>query len=256
MKLRTRHTVLFFCTIMFTSLGNAQWPQPGSGGEIRRFASISTGGCAISGDDAQKIRLSDLRYNSPPFSRGDPDEPISKGFIIAATDAGLAFDVDAEYGVYDDSSPNALAIPVDITTLRNQKPDGTVLIGRRLILEEQRRSQAYWGTSVTLFIAHEFAHIRQFKKRLNLPIQQRELHADYMAGWYLGAWNRNTGGTYANMEFAARALFSKGDYEFNALASHGSPEKRVSALKAGYRVGLARYSMEDAFRSGVDFVQK
>ncbi|GGB93701.1 hypothetical protein [Pseudoduganella buxea] len=239
------------------SLGTAaQWPQSGPGGAVHRFSGFATGGCAVSAEQLQTMYLSDLRYKTPPFGTDDPDHPIADSFSNAATDASLVFDVDAVYGLYDDVKPNALAVPFNLGDPRDAKTDGTVLLGRRLILEEQRRNPRFWGTSVTLFMAHEYAHIRQFKKQLRLPLRQGEVHADFMAGWYLGAWNRATGGTFANMEVAARALFNKGDYAFNSATSHGTPEQRVGALRAGYGAGAQGAGLDVAFQRGIVYVRE
>lgn len=256
MNARPRNILLILCAATLTNVTCAQWPRADAGGTIRRIPEVVTGGCARSSADVARMDLKSLSYKSPPFTRGDPDEALSEGLMNSAATIGVSFEVDPEYGVYNDSVPNALALPVDISNGKPRPSEGTVLIGRHLILEEQRRSSEYWGTSVTMFMAHEFAHIHQYKKNLNLPVRQRELHADFMAGWYLGETNRRTGGSFANMEFAARSLFAKGDYEYNAANAHGSPEQRVGALLAGYKVGLARRPLEDAFQRGIAYVQE
>lgn len=59
----------------------------------------------------------------------------------------------------------------------------------------------------------------------------RELHADYMAGYYLG---RKGLVTSSGVEEFATSLFEKGDYNFTSPQHHGTPIQRVAAMRGGY----------------------
>jgi len=62
---------------------------------------------------------------------------------------------------YDDKDvPNAEAFP---KTKLPQYPSGTVIFGQSMLLKEFNFSRS--GTTAPVIIAHEFAHIIDFKKK-------------------------------------------------------------------------------------------
>jgi len=110
---------------------------------------------------------------------------------------------------------------------------GTVVFGLTLVSQELQTE--YGGAAIAGIAAHEGAHIFQLKRdyvgRLHAPTARpRELHADYMAGYYFA----RTGRTERSLIAFAESLFSKGDYEFNHPDHHGTPDERVSAMRHGY----------------------
>jgi predicted metalloprotease len=106
------------------------------------------------------------------------------------------------------------------------------------------------GLSIAAIMAHEFAHIAQFRRGPNEPTIIRELHADFLAGWYLA---NDPQFQLSNVEPAFRAFYDRGDYQFNRQTSHGTPQQRLSAVKAGYqRVGT---SLDRAYTDGLAFVK-
>lgn len=116
---------------------------------------------------------------------------------------------------------------------------GSVVFGLNLLFEELTRS--WWGAAVVGIMAHEWAHIRQQNMGLAAATPVKELHADYMAGWYLGMKERagNLGRT--PLSGLANSLFSKGDYQFNNPDHHGTPRQRVSAMTAGFDLVRSHY---------------
>jgi hypothetical protein len=147
---------------------------------------------------------------------------------------------------YDDSgSRNAFAVP-DVVDPRF--PDGTVVCGLELISTELKRDGR--GYAVPTILAHEFAHIMQFKLIQGFQGSSRaELHADYMAGWYLA---REMASLITDPQSSLKAFFEIGDYEFNSPDHHGTPEERLGALERGWSVGAL--SPYDAFTSGRRYV--
>jgi hypothetical protein len=107
------------------------------------------------------------------------------------------FEVNPGLGFYDDTdAPNALALP---QALVQGAPDGTILMGIKLYLQDIER---YYGRifeagrinpyflkqalNCNIIMAHEFGHILQYKAGMNPEGPwQMELHADYLAGWWL-----------------------------------------------------------------------
>jgi len=141
------------------------------------------------------------------------------------------FGVAPAFGCFNDgTSPNALATNAPLAGQR----DGTVLFGRRLLMEEVPKGE--WAAAVLGIMAHEWAHIRQFKVQDARATKFRELHADCCAGWYLG-WKRANGRTFVGHSFL-QSLFEKGDFAFNSPTHHGTPEERVEAMQVGFGIAM------------------
>lgn len=144
------------------------------------------------------------------------------------------------YAMDDYDSPNAFATP---ELIKHNKPDGTILIGLNLMSKEMERSgQFMWGTQVIISImAHEFAHIWQFKNNKNniQPGRIMELQADALAGWYIGKRAKfvNSAGIPINSELMMQSFYSKGDYQFNSPQHHGTPRERLKYFADGLNLG-------------------
>lgn len=131
---------------------------------------------------------------------------------------------------YDDSEgENAMATSA-VTNF--QFPDGTVIIGLRLIQAELYRDGGV-GLSIPGILAHEYAHIVQFKAGRHPATPVNELHADFLAGWYLARRGYN----YFTVGPAFQSFFSKGGYDFNSPNFHGTPQQRLTAIQAGFNNG-------------------
>lgn len=166
----------------------------------------------------------------------------------------------------DKDSPNAFAVPID--TL-----DGyykTVAFGETLVWSHHLK-EGYKNVALSVIMAHEWAHILQFKLNPNLPSKgkSRELHADYMAGYYISrkqvassvGWV-----SWPDVQACAKDLFDIGDYSFNSPSHHGTPEERMTAFNAGYTLALDKMnkgeiespsdlSAQKAFAAGVNYVK-
>jgi hypothetical protein len=144
-----------------------------------------------------------------------------------------------------DPSPNAYATP----EVANQfGPDGTVLLGQNLMSLELGQDPS--GAALVAVMAHEFAHLVQFKNGFASPGKRAELHADFIAGWYL-----NLRGRYAwvNLMPVLRVFYQLGDYEFNSPSHHGTPDERLLVAQAGFNSGAANISQ--AYTLGLQFVR-
>jgi hypothetical protein len=134
------------------------------------------------------------------------------------------------YYIYEHGQPNAFASP-NMSDARY--PDGTMVLGLKLIQEECSPSRSGTCVSVAVVMAHEFAHILDFKyKYVKRGGKIPELFADYMAGVYLHT--RELTFSYTDIAEAAQSIFGKGDYDFNNPLHHGTPQERMNALLAGY----------------------
>lgn len=144
-----------------------------------------------------------------------------------------------------DQSPNAFATPEIANALG---PDGTILFGQNLLARELARDPG--GGTVVAVMAHEFGHLAQFRAGFREPGKRPELHADFMAGWYL-----NLRGRYAwvNLMPALRIFYELGDYSFNSPQHHGTPQERLAAAQAGFNSGAV--TAAQAYALGWQFVR-
>jgi hypothetical protein len=179
---------------------------------------------------------------------------------MAQNDFGVA----AALCFYDDSEGmNAMAMP---DPLFPDGPDGTVLMGDNLTRLEWRREPIIplgpfnfsvggaWQ-SVEIIVAHEYAHILQYKKGLppNGPWEM-EPHADFMAGWLLGVKMERMVKFYGQdigsfrIEEGAKSMFQKGDTLFNDRQHHGEPQLRAAMVHGGFNARKA--NVTEAFELG------
>lgn len=229
-----------------------QWPKGGSSTEESAHKYSGTGGCYIR--DAQlPVLLSSIRY-TVIISGNDADNEIFRGLQNADRLIGRAFGVDVVYGLYSDESPNAFATAKDIAEMGNR--DGTVLIGRKLVQSERHSNPQMWTASLTYVLAHEYAHSLQFKRGLDLKNPDLELHADYLAGWWLGQENAKHSAYYTDMSVVISSILAKGSYAFNSPEFHGTARQRREALNSGYNSGYEGKTLGSAFRDGIRVAQR
>jgi hypothetical protein len=168
-----------------------------------------------------------------------------------------AFDVYPGFGFIDDSDgENAYAARED----RIAGTHGTVYFGLTLF----RRTMARFddgGMAVLAICAHEFAHIHQFwsgyhkelTETLDGKVRLAELHADYLAGYFLA--RRKAEYTQLNIQGAGALIESLGDTEFSSPEHHGTPAQRVHAIEAGYAYGTTgNHVIAEAAREGSKLV--
>jgi hypothetical protein len=160
--------------------------------------------------------------------------------------------------IYENGDPNAFAS----TQISHPSfPDGTVVLGLKMIQQECSQSRSGTCVSMAVVMAHEFAHILDFKNRF---VKQKgkmpELFADYMAGVYLHT--RELTFSFTDIKEAAESIFSKGDYSFNDPQHHGTPQERMDALLAGYNFsrkmassGKTYFSVNNAMQAAKTYLK-
>ena len=137
------------------------------------------------------------------------------------------------FGYYNDGRDlNAIATSATAVS----RTGGTVAFGRNL-LDAQLRIDSK-GISVVAICAHEFAHILQFRTVLNnrledrYPSYCRELHADYLAGFYLFWFQEERN---SDLQGVGRAWEEMGPSRFTADLTHGTAAMRLDCIQQGYR---------------------
>jgi len=205
------------------------------------------GGCGISA-----AALGDA--NGPRLARNTGNAFVDSGFARSRTFMVHAFGVSPAFAFLDDSeSPNAFATPDNIVGW--DRGNGSVVFGVRLLTEEVAADPQTWGSALSLIMAHEWGHIKQFYTTGPLPSPLAELHADFLAGWWLGGFNLMTNGWGINPNSAGRSVFNKGDFEFNSPQHHGTPQQRLTAMAAGYQLSVgSNPNIAQAFQAGLRFL--
>jgi hypothetical protein len=155
--------------------------------------------------------------------------------------------------VEETNSPNAWAIPE--TLISGTK--GTVLIGLKLIAFLMQSQNG--GASVAGVCAHECGHIYQYSSgaaerfgTTDYGRILRELHADFIAGYYMG---RRKEYTADHVRLFSRTLFDVGTYDFANPQYHGSPALRATSMEAGYHQAATGVAFADAAIKGEAYVR-
>jgi hypothetical protein len=136
---------------------------------------------------------------------------------------------------------------------------GTVLYGRTLFRDLLERYDD-GGVSILAVAAHEFAHIAQFRSNLDHDllagqpnVKRTELHADFMAGYFLGL--RKRAEPSLSVWAAGNTLYRIGDYDFNNRDHHGTPDERVRCAERGYALGYDEKDFAYAFSRAAEYVR-
>jgi predicted metalloprotease len=136
-----------------------------------------------------------------------------------------------------------------------------VLVGEQLFSELMKRTDD-GGMTVIAICAHEFGHIHQMRagyqddlQRLDKTVRPIELHADYLAGYFLAL--RKKDHPDLNLQDVGRTFYRLGDTDFTAPQHHGTAQERVAAITAGYDLGRKESDdIDQVAKAGVDYVRR
>lgn len=164
------------------------------------------------------------------------------------------FGVIPPFDFYDDSgAPNARAFRPTADF-----PQGKVIFGFQLYNELMTKDPT--GASVLAVLAHEYGHITFFlsgQEQLILggrkTVKRSELHADYLAGYYLGVRKRES--PKVSLWKAGRLIWSIGDTAFDNEDHHGTPDERRLSAEAGFKLGFDQApQFQTAFASATTYI--
>lgn len=116
---------------------------------------------------------------------------------------------------------------------------GVVLYGTGEFSDNMARDPH--GRIVMSIVAHEFGHVLQYKLGHALALRSPrgvklvELHADFLAGFYMGL--RQARLPEMPLEEVFKEFWSIGDRKFDSPGHHGTHEERLHAVARGYRLG-------------------
>lgn len=196
------------------------------------------------------------------LASGSGDSAFDQALGLALIDVSRAFSVFPTFVYYDDatSGKNALATDEKLRGFE-RKSDGTVLFGLGLLGELRRLKGG--DAAVLAICAHEFGHIHAFQSgvfdqidRLYLHQYTKELHADFLAGYFIGEYVSK----YPALDvFGVAQQWSRmGATDFNRPGSHGTAWMRRDALEAGFYFAADRRarSIRDASAAGLDHIKR
>ncbi|MBY5762568.1 hypothetical protein HFO06_05530 [Rhizobium leguminosarum] len=214
------------------------------------------GGCYLLAPEARQASDQQTLFssNNDKFTTGDAILDSHLGKALVRTSKFMS--VTPAFGFYDEE--NAQASPHSSPSVAGTW--GTVLFGRPLFRKEME-VQDKTGITVITIIAHEFAHILQYSLNLDkellegqTTVKRLELHADILAGFFLGARKRET--PSLSMYSAGEVFNRIGDSKFTDRNHHGTPEERVSASQFGFDRGrTGGYSLDTIVKEGVNYVK-
>jgi hypothetical protein len=180
-----------------------------------------------------------LQANGINMFRTSGNSDLDRSINLELTHIAESFKVLPGFGFYDDSDgQNAFALDEDLIPHTR----GTVIFGKQL-LSDELDSNEWGGLAVAGIMAHEFGHIFQYQSKFYDLLTQTqttdrllELHADYLAGYYLGLKRLRSG--EIDIKGFLDSLYLKGDTDFNSSDHHGTPMERAEVMLAGYKMGL------------------
>ena len=231
---------------------------------ISESCSISSTGCLIESDEVQRLSsnrdflqlnsINDVRREHMIMTTGDED--LDRALGRALIKLTRIFSVYPGIGFIDEGRHrNRNAFATNRTLVTNTW--GTVLFGQKLFayLMEQDRQ----GWAVLAVMAHEMGHIAQFRSGIYSTLMQGqstvkrlELHADLLAGYFLGVRKREQ--PSISIFRAGTELYKIGDFDFNNPTHHGTPDERLDAAEAGFKMALSGRHFQEVFSRGAELI--
>jgi hypothetical protein len=134
------------------------------------------------------------------------------------------------YFLLEDYGGNAFFIPVC-----ESQCNGTICLGIKELYEQYRNDPSL--TTIKATLAHEFAHCVQHGLGFltGWRGKHRELHADFIAGYYLR--KTNPGLSVDLLMKSINSFWSKGDDNFFSPDHHGTNQERGYAFMSGWNLG-------------------
>lgn len=226
-----------------------------SGKRLRAESDDLYHGCFLSSSEFRSV---DINFGEIDTSTGN--RTIDRAIGTTLTRISDLFDVHPGFGFYDDEDdPNAFA--TEITALGGTR--GTVGFGYTLLEEQiEKHPSGISVMGIMGIIAHEFGHIVQFSPDVRSELQKvqptlrlKELHADFLAGFYAG--RRRLSHMNMDTDGLGDAFLALGNFNTRSPEHHGTGEERLEALIQGFQLGKQGEStINDAVEEGIQAVRR
>jgi len=247
MKLTARFLTMLTAFLLLSSLATTAQAQRGTRLNLR----VSTYGCLAG--DSKTTDLENVYVNTGW-------QALDTAMLEDITALNRVFGVNVPLYFLDDKSKNAFFVALKFPPLMqldgmdpNLPVTGSVFMDATLLKSEFQEGGGS-GMSIPAILGHEYAHAMQSANNFPLSGKWAELHADYLAGWFIALRG------IFRLQDPNRAwisIASKGDYNFFEKGHHGSPQERAEAFAAGYLL-LAngrQTSGVTAYSAGYQFVR-
>lgn len=220
-------------------------------------------GCFVESNNAALVQGANLSTGSnshlpaevSTMMRSTGDKDLDRSFDRALQRLAETFDVWPKVGFYDDGdAPNALAMRYNVGGTH----EFAVVFGRNYFKKQMEYDPS--GISLLQTAAHEFAHVWVYKDDLfeairggQPTVKRIEMHADCLAGYYLGIRKRDN--PQASFWAAGIGRWQSGDTQFRNMHHHGTPDERLAAAEHGFKLGfLENRTPKQAFASATAYV--
>ena len=130
---------------------------------------------------------------------------------------------------------------------------GTMSLGKNLVKRElgQTPKDAPRNFTIAAIMAHELGHMAQFVRKSRLSPPQKELQADFLAGWSIRCAKRSTNPELHEGDIF-KTVYDLGDELHYSTRHHGTSEERLMAFLKGFQV--VSDDIEVAYAKGKDYV--
>ena len=187
------------------------------------------------------------------FRSGNQDFDRALGRALVRL--SIEFNVSPAFGYVEDK---AIGNAIATSQSRFLNTQGTVLFELNYL--RGFLNEVDDGDVVILGIcAHEFGHISQyfggayeFLRASHHTVKLVELHADYLAGYFMALLKRDR--PTLKLRSFGRAFFELGTYDREDPGFHGTPDERLQAVEAGYFSGPSLRDFHSAYKTGIKFV--
>jgi hypothetical protein len=172
------------------------------------------------------------------------EDELPSGFLTTCNNIKNFFGVNCDFRIYNDQQTSGAKTYCSCTSAGC---NSTVFVGKKLLSEYANgfsTIDGLWG-----IMAHELAHVLQCQSNLQLTGAHRELHADFLAGYFLGVKMKVQ---LTNIAAFSNELFKRGDFMFNSSQHHGTPQARVYYMSVGASLGML--TLADAYNYGINAV--
>lgn len=241
--------------------------DPAAQAQTQRKTLSSVRGCRLSSNEAHLLAGRGLKLGLSFESiaeAGGGRRTTGNAEMDRALDRSIkrladTFGIFPGFGFFDDMpARNAFAFDGTLPQLPHTK--GTVLYGDRLF--QHLISVDPSGAAVMWVMAHEFAHVWLFMRGDDAKLgpqdspktsKRIELHADYLAGFYVGSRKREN--PSITLLKTGPEIWKLGDTNFSDPNHHGTSAERLAAAEAGFRLSFTEgRDASTAYSAGLDHV--